>query len=436
MLTLPELATIDLLVGPPADVDGAPWSVRLLRQMPGSSATTIATRVVAEGKTGAAGQWKKGGIDAGRYEVQVVARGGEVVASEEIEAAGPSQLVNLLVERVAVKGSIRAGCEPLAAKLLFESRGRRVEAATDDRGVYTITLPRDGDWKVSVSPTKSSGMLRGRSLTVHRRSGEEYANGDLDLPGGRLEGEVVDERGTGVAANLYVRRPDGQVAALGASRGDGTFEIVGIEPGDVVVTASGADADSERVSARVPDGDAVTIRVPLAHTRKFPLTIVTTEGAPVAGAAVSYVLPSAGRLEAISSPSGRVELEAGATASAIDVVVTAPGLPVKVVSLPIVDGRFANPTLVLSDAGGTLVVQLHGIWPMVAHGGSGFVALPAFSTAGGMQGSLTRRGFVALVEPGRYTFCPVDGRAPCIEAQVAAGQETFVDLDSFRTAGE
>jgi hypothetical protein len=101
--------------------------------------------------------------------------------------------------------------------------------------------------------------------------------------------------------------------------------------------------------------------------------------------------------------------------AALDTVITVPGLPVKVVTLPIADGRLVPSSLVMPDAGGTLVVQMYGTLPAVTHNGSGFVGLVAFITPGRMRQALTERGFVAVVEPGAYTFarsrwCP---RAAC-----------------------
>ena len=76
---------------------------------------------------------------------------------------------------------------------------------TDEAGAYEVTLPAPGSYRISV--TSLARGLRGRTEHVLVAPEVEHLEHDIDLPGGRLSGRVLDPAGhpvVGAEVTLHV----------------------------------------------------------------------------------------------------------------------------------------------------------------------------------------------------------------------------------------
>ncbi len=68
----------------------------------------------------------------------------------------------------------------------------------DDEGLFQGSLPRSGSWQVDVKSRGFGVHRRLRAVEVEPAAGSSRAWVEIELPGTRLEGEVVDAQGRGI----------------------------------------------------------------------------------------------------------------------------------------------------------------------------------------------------------------------------------------------
>jgi hypothetical protein len=298
---------------------------------------------------------------------------------------------------------------------------------TDASGAFTGTLPKEGTWRVQVSFTDVLQRLRVHRVNV-KREGDSIARVDIDLPGGVIEGRVVDGRGNGVA-EAEVRVLRGTAAETnGATDESGHFTLMGVQNGAVRIHALKRGLESEEVEYSVSDS-STPVTLQLRDEVTISGRVTMPNGSPVTGALIRYFYGSRTE-EAISGPSGSFAFKVPRGLRSVVVVVLATGLPIKVdeVGIPS-DGNGVDIRMV--GIGGTLVVR-PGDGPQLPllYREAAAISLHALFAPRdlGPPKEMQNDGFHFEVESGPYAVCTRDR---CIHATLTSGQRAVAD---FRTS--
>ena len=406
-LTLRPLTELQVFVTPPLDPTGAAWTLHLRRWLPQS-------RYLDDGVSGratAGGSWQLGDLTAGAYQLEIEDAGGSRHASQQVDLDADSPAVHVELDFVRLSGWVHADGEPLEGKLSFQgSTGSRIFLPLDEHGKFEGILPREGSWRVRWTPTEGRGQRFLTAVDVVRQDdGTAFVH--IDLPATRISGVVLDADDEGVADALVNFWADGQIQAQLYSDEEGAFRVVGLP--EVAV-----DLSAEVRGGRMSQGltldlaeDEIVDDVELKLQDKKRLRgVVTFEGRPVAGASVRSSSPESPPFarEVLAGPRGQFDLQVPPHVQALDLIVLAPGLPVKMTRV-----HTSKPTtevdLTIGPRPGRLVLSLHQP-PWIRRGQGGFVQFQQLVVLRGNQpprGLDLATGTLELaIEPGEYTVCP------------------------------
>jgi len=281
---LATLGRLSLSITPAATPKGGLWQVKL---RPLTKIDTPPAKFEPR-PANDDGQWNQGGLERGTYRVLVYDDAGARVAEREVIMQSDLETVQITVDAIPVEGRVRVGSKPVPGKLRFETDGAKVEIETDANGEFTGSLPNEGTWRVQVTPTAARQRLRVQKVTVEREDGGATARVDIDLPGGVIEGIVVDSLGKGVPdAEVIVRRGT-LLEANGATDETGHFRLFGLREGEVAVLAVKRGVQSDELK-QVVAKNATPVTLELRETGNITGRIVRMDGSPVTGAVVRYL---------------------------------------------------------------------------------------------------------------------------------------------------
>jgi hypothetical protein len=423
-IRLQSLGRVEVALTPALTPRNGLWEVQL---RPLGKRVDEHPEVLAKHPVNEDGHWSRGGLEPGLYALGVYDDAGSRVADRELDIRGQVEKLEIRIGEIQVSGRVRIGTKSMPGKLRFEADGTRVEMETDDSGTFTGTLPAEGTWLVQISFADVLQRLRVHRVSVKRSEGESTARVDIDLPGGVIEGRVVDDQGNGVPqAEIRVMR--GMVAETnGATDPSGHFTLVGIQNGTVQMVALKDRVESEQMEYSVADhGTPVTLQ--LRDTVTVSGRLVMPNGSPVTGALIRYFHGSRTRDPAISGPSGHFALKVPRGMRSVVVVVLATGLPIKLgeVGLP-PDGKDFEITM--EGTGGTLVIRPGDAGLPLLYREAAAISLNSLFTPRelGPPRELQDDGFHFEVEPGPYAVCIRDR---CIHAAISPGGYAVAD---FRT---
>ena len=191
-LVLTRPAELRLIVNPPTDISGSPWSLTLIAHG--------VTEPVDVGRTQFNGAWTAHELRPGSYLLIIADSQGSRFRSEEvvIESGVAEQWVDL--DFIEVEGLVTLGKEPLSAELAFGGASGLVSVTleADEGGRFHGALPHSGDWPVDVRSRSIGVHRRLRAVEVEPGKGSSRAWVEIELPSTRLDGEVVDSKGRGV----------------------------------------------------------------------------------------------------------------------------------------------------------------------------------------------------------------------------------------------
>lgn len=397
---LEALASLLIAITPPVGPDGKPWRVRLSRATPQSPAYAIVT---AEPAT-LGGFWSKDDLHAGTYAVSILDSRDSVFERRDVEVKTGFDFLTFTISRVAVRGVLRAGDDPLAARLSFTRSGRRVNMTSDAEGSFRGMLPEAGEWKVEITPAAAFSVVT-RSVDVVARDSGAGAEIEIELPGGRIEGIVVDESGRPMTASVDVRRE--RTIAYAETNAEGRFTLVGLEPQSVVVEA--VTTSGESAAAPHDTGSRTPLRLVIERGKRIEIRLVTPSGAPVPGAIVRQIIPpSRRRKETVTGPDGKFTVTMTKAAPVTDLVIFAAGFPLRMLSLTTEN---APSRIVVGGPASRLTVYVRRTppWPKIRREDGSFFSLVELMFQGNPAGpphGMIPGGFQAELEPGRYTVCP------------------------------
>ncbi|MDA8020629.1 MAG: carboxypeptidase-like regulatory domain-containing protein [Thermoanaerobaculia bacterium] len=406
-VSLRPLASFEVVVTPQLDPEGAPWSLRLKRWKP-------LTRFLEDsqaGRASEAGVWQVEGLEAGSYLLQIEDDSGSKHYSKEIEIDANRLPLVVELEMVRVTGRVSAGSEPLHTSLTFlDTHGSKIQMGSNEHGEFQGVLPRSGEWKVKATPAGGRGQRFLPPVEVIREP-DGTAFLDLSLPGTRVSGTVVDEEGESVSGALVNIWSGKQIQTQLYSDAEGAFEALGLPPIAVDISAEAAGGlMSQNLTVDLEEEETVEDLELVLQTKRHLRGIVTFEGRTVAGASVRLSSPQpppfAG--EALAGPGGRFELELPPSVQDLDVVVLAPGLPIKITRVD-VDRQGSNVNLGIDPFPGRLILSVVDQPWLRREQGNFLPFWQLFVIRGGQppQGFDPSTGSMELLlESGEYTVCP------------------------------
>lgn len=171
------------------------------------------------------------------------------------------------------------------AEVLVRHRQRACVVAPD--GTFAGWLPSEGHWNVQITPNEALQRVRTR-VDVRIPPNGVRAQVPIDLPGGRIEGTVVDEESNPVADVEILVLQGTDIAANGGSDSEGRFAIVGLEPGSFVLYARTRDLFSDHQPSTVSAASATKQTLVLRGPAERSGRLVRSSGAPVIGALIRY----------------------------------------------------------------------------------------------------------------------------------------------------
>lgn len=278
-LVLGKPRELDLAVVPPVGPDGEPWSVEIRDSASAAPGAVIGAGVARGGSL----RWHE--LRSGqRYWISLKSSAGEPWYFEDAGFVADAPVVKhtVQVDLEPVSGRVFLGEQPLQAEMLFGlKQNLRIRMLSDGEGRFLGVLPRLGRWEVRITSAES-GIERNLDVDVVRSpsgSGEV----EIRLDDLALSGVLVDETGTIVERSAHVlvlnpgvRGPE-QVKAEG-----GRFRAGGLPPGEYVLSAEMSDLASDRVAARLAEGeDPDPIRLVMKKKKRLALRVVGANGAPI-----------------------------------------------------------------------------------------------------------------------------------------------------------
>ncbi len=417
------LSELEAILSPPVAPSGRPWNVILRRP---AGRLQMMDRV-GEGVVALNGVWTKAGLQPGAYLLTVI-DGESEVAHELIELHGGAERIAIAVNTIEVRGRVTAAGRPLKATIQFhliDAVGRRVQADTDDEGVFHVTFPVPGEWRPSVW---IGSEVRLPPVEIRKAHDEDL---ELEIPGGRLSARVLDAGGKPAPAAVTVRR-DGKTAAGGLTDDDGKLELFGLE-GDYTVTAESEDGFAGPVPVSVPEDDVAEVELQVSALREVSGRIVSGDGSAASGAIVRALDDITRNYEeTIADGRGMFRFRIKPDTQFVDVVVLAPPYPIAFRRIVVgVRHSTSAPQIVLAPAGATLRVPLTGStppWPAVTapNGRAYSLALllaPSFGASRFRE--LIDGAWQFNVEPGQYIVCTPKNE--CRSALLTANAETFIN---------
>lgn len=417
VLDFPEV--LEVVLDPPLDTEGKPWSVELSQLDRNSMEMTKVTATIA----GEDGTWKKEGLPQGSYMIKIGSHSGDTWLRQEIELDDRPVPVFLDLDVVKVVGTVKLGKSPLSATLTFGGRfgASRIKGRSDDDGRFEMALPRAGEWTVHVASEAPPAIREFPKVLVEPLPGKDVAEIELDLADTWLRGRVVDEsnkRAAGAIVNVKTAGPQAEPQIQGFSDESGEFEFFGLPPGPVLVGAdAGADRSSDRITVQLSeDADPETVVLKLRQQVRITGTVVSASG-PVIGARVKAApvgVPYFGVRTVTSDAQGRFEVVLPPAAREMFVAVVAPGFALRMLRLPVTKDR--EITVGVDQTAGTLILESevpHTLaepedsYVVILHKGAS-EALPLLSAWAILSGEVpasSTRSRIPNVEPGDYRAC-------------------------------
>lgn len=429
-LVLARPARLSVTLTPPVDPEGKAWQVELLEKMP------VRMEVLGTSSASLAGFWSRGGLSSGLgLLMQVRTASGHVWWSDAnvFEVRGPVHERVVDLGRENVRGTVRLGGKPLAARVAFGAPEENISIVleADAEGVLAGALPRLGTWHVVV--TSDSPTIRRKAEVEVRRDADGSGRLEILLEDRALAGEIVDENGKRVERAILTitassRRESSQEHVKG-----GTFRLTGFDPGRYLLSAEGPGRISETVPAEIaPDGSSSFVALVARAKAVVKLRLVGEGGTPIVGGRVEIVqttrFPGVTAMQRFTDSSGRVEFFTHPDIAQQCFIASPAGRATRIFSVPPGPEEQEIPVPAL---GGTLRLQATGLVegeaPLLWQGGC-FASSGLLKLIVGGDGTT----FPAMAS-GNYRFCrhalEVPNQAPvCTEGFLAPGAALTLEV--------
>lgn len=440
-LHLTRAAELELHVSPPLGPLGRPWKVTLILDRLDGGTETF------EGEADPSGVWRRPDLPPGSCLVHVANPDGEktgagddsIWAMQMLDLAPGHQPLYVDIPSIAVEGTLKAGDEPVAARLIFGGfhGAPHVTLRSDEEGRFAGLLPRAGEWDLDADV---GGQLRTLPAVEVEPRGGKPARLDIQLPDTRFYGRVV-HKGKGVAgASLW-----GQGKEAGKSArfdldtdGEGKFDLKGLSAGSYSVIASSAALKvvSPRLGFDIQEGvDSPPVEIELEELLRVEGQVLAN-GAPTPNAGFGLYLQARAGNDSRPGQSdslGTVQLLVPESTREIALVIAAPGFAWQVLSLkPGGEPPAFRPFVAeVGQNGGALRLTAGSLRQSWLYSNGIGVPLLLVKDTLRSTGYLTDQGatwVLANAAPSHYRLCQADR---CTEGLLTSGGLTL-DLGSLK----
>ncbi|MGZ5445220.1 MAG: carboxypeptidase-like regulatory domain-containing protein [Thermoanaerobaculia bacterium] len=420
----PPVAHLEVLLSPPLDPEGSPWTVELREKAP----LHVARVPPLQKKATAEGRWDASGLRADAYWLEVHDRRGATLERTSVDLGeGGLETIALDVRSIAVNGVLLMGDEPLGGYLHFTNySGKDVEARAGNDGVFRAVFPAGGKWMPRLEyPRQGDSRIQLDAVNIDP---EKVASKPLELrvPGGRIRGQALGPQKTpepGVVVHLI--RDETRLVADAQTGPDGRFDLVAIAPGSYMIQADGNRIATPRATPlALRDDETKELTLLLTPKRRIEVVILTPFGTPASGAWVKVARYSdQGWFLMSADASGRFGFSVPGEAGDVPLVVVTYAWPST--SLRIPADRREPVTIRLQAEGGALRVR-NAPFPVIRTPG-----LQAPLSVFQIPPPQGRRDDPALMEPGTYVVCP-DRDVPddaCRTVTIVPGMAPIIDFE-------
>lgn len=383
------------------------------------------------------GRWISGPIEAGAHVLEVRDAKGSIHFRDDVKVFSSMPVLHVALTSVPIVGTVRVGDEYFTGRLEFSNATRKAaQFETDDDGRFFGVLPEEGVWRVDVTQRESRSRTKAGQVNVKRRTGEDSARVDIELPDGRVAGEVQNASGTPVPAVVHLFR-DGKSAASQLTGADGKFNLFGLQPGRVQLQAVGKDGATSEMMPLLISETVEGLMLTVRKLREIRVRLRDDRGLPVVGAVVRHISPRLSSIEDVTTgPSGAFKLVVPESVKHVDVAIVAPGFPKKIAAIESTSPPNREVELILRRSAGLLVLSglSNGQLPYISSEDGHLVPLALLlSTRGNsLPRELETGDFKAEFEAGRYLICK--GPLPSSKCQITeihAGSRQVLDLGNF-----
>ena len=352
---------IELAISPPLDGRGRPWRVLVFQA---SGDTGGFDRTVSDRPADERGIVRILRQTPGRFQALIADSLDNQFGVHAFQVTGPenaSQAIRLKI--LALRGTVKLGKEPLAATLWFGGRHGKesIQLTSDREGSFQGAVPRDGWWTVDVS--SASPKFEARTRVKVKTDRQQRARADIDLPGTRVYGKVLDDAGHPMpAATIMVSTDDGAAVHMDTDALGG-FEFRGLTEGLAYAVARLSSAQgewsSDRVSLFLQEGeDAGPVELRMRRETKLSGSVQSARGpVPGSGVAVFGIRPGLMGGDFVRTEmDGTFTAHVPAPVELADVMVSAPGFGLK--AFPVVVGAASSQPLEVEEQSGELHILL------------------------------------------------------------------------------
>ncbi len=422
-LILERKRWLEVDISPGVDPHHEPWTMRLGVRSPHGSSYQAHSELQTQG-----GYVNFAGLDDGHYRAVVLDSKRQEYGAELIEIGTAGDVsITFELDFVPITGMVRSGVEPIAGTLSLTSdapngSGGKIELRVAEDGRFAGTIPRAGAWRAHFETGKQRLALPESILIEHEPSGATQL--DIVLPGGRIEGKVIDEEREELGKVIVTALRGRRLLAQTRVAPDGTFRILGLSEGSLDLVCDATDSrGAGPVLVEVREDQASKIEIELEAWRSVKLRLVSA-GRPASGATVIIRDPRfGGRQVHRVGPSGVIETQLPPRQQRLGIFVRPGRAPRVMRNIPISES-FDHATVELSDVGGELVIPFRRdtLSQVLSHAGASFrieeLISPAFESMAEEFDNDTG-SFRILVESGDYELCRQAEKPVCRSAYLA-----------------
>ncbi|HEX9459246.1 MAG TPA: carboxypeptidase-like regulatory domain-containing protein [Thermoanaerobaculia bacterium] len=348
--------------------------------------------------------------------------------SKEIDLHDNSPDVFVTIPSTSVRGTVRLGGRPISGVLTIGGHSAPVSIPLDvaEDGGFSGTVPFDpkSEWIVAFDST-SPPVRATRNIRPRETAEGEGWQLDVSLDGWGIDGNVVDADGNPVAkAIIDIYSTDGQQPIMQVRpAADGSFSITGLAAGGYDLAAkSFRHESSDAVTVHVgSDDDATRVKLVVTPDDEIKGQVISPM-APIAGARV-FAFPTDKTwivaVPSLSAPDGSFRVPLAPGTREIDLVVSPPGFPLKMVHLHV---RRDPLTVTVEQNAGSLeldVPELRDTLDMpqgvLVHRGAVQSVMSFLGSREAVMSHGTVTGTthvsVPMMEPGDYALCAVPLRS-------------------------
>ena len=417
-------------VQPPLDPQGRPWKVTLFRRLD----DPFESERLPDGESDGSERWLFTDVPQGPYSLQVSDADGSNWVDTPLLMQQLVQEEEVTVPVIPVEGRLTLGGKPLAGVVVFGGVHGKVaiKVWTDDLGRFECTLPREGEWEVTVGSRNPQLKRDMGNVPIRKRPGKAVAEVTIEIPDTLVEGKVVDESGRSVARasvvarSLSTREPQTEIQ----TDRHGDFQFRGLGVGRTLLMASSEGLVSDATQLEVRSENPVRNTVLVLRGRKQLAGRVVSSSGGVIGAVVTVVpvgQPSPGS-EAVTGIDGRFEVAIPSWASEANIVVMAVGYSWSANRVQVPPKENSLIVLRVQPLGGAITVRVpqppndpRRVTTVLEHNGV-VVGFPTLIRWMGMNRVQPGEPLtIPALEPGSYRVCALPAPSAI---QLAAGSLT------------